>query len=244
MPPEAVLLESRAMRDSVMGLGRVGVLDKVKALVLLPDGLHVTTRMVADYFEVGDRAVNSLMRRHRAELSEHGMHVLKGSDLRVFESSNLKLSAGSYPQGRAHLTLYTRRTLLNIAMLLRDSEVARAVRTYLLDVEEGARGRDEVPRQTRPAPTVESLDHRLTHVESSLADIGPALRDLGPVIGRISGRLDRLDRRLDATNRVVCAMSERLSDLAEDVRELRYGPRPLPRPHRHPGSRPKRRDQG
>ncbi|MFK8847925.1 hypothetical protein [Streptomyces sp. Ac-502] len=230
MPPEAVLLESRAMRDSVMG--RVDVLDKVKALVLLPDGLHVTTRMVADYFEVGDRAVNSLMRRHRAELSENGMHVLKGSDLRTFESSNLKLSAESYPQGRAHLTLYTRRTILNIAMLLRDSEVARAVRTYLLDVEEDARTRVEVPRprQARPAPTVESLDHRLTNVESSLADIGPALRDLGPVIGRISVRLDRLDRRLDATNRVVCAMSERLSDLSEDVRELRSGPRPLPLP--------------
>ncbi|MEU7254596.1 hypothetical protein AB0B21_02175 [Streptomyces rimosus] len=240
MPPEAVLLESRAMRDSV--IGRVGVLDKVKALELLPDGLHVTTRMVAEYFEVGDRAVNSLMRRHRAELTANGMHVLKGSDLRVFESSNLKLSAGSYPQGRAHLTLYTRRTILNIAMLLRDSEVARAVRTYLLDVEE--RGRVGVPRQAESGPTLESLDHRLTHVESSLADIGPVLRDLAPVIGRISVRLDRLDRRVDATNRVVCAMSLRLSDLAEDVRELRYGPRPLPRPHRHPGSRARRRDQG
>ncbi|MEU7157988.1 hypothetical protein [Streptomyces chrestomyceticus] len=242
MPPEAVLLESRAMRDSVMG--RVDVLDKVKALVLLPDGLHVTTRMVADYFEVGVEAAKSIVKRHRIELQGNGMHTLCGSDLQVFERSNLDLSKESYPQGRAQLTVHTRRTVLNIAMLLRDSEVARAVRTYLLDVEEGARGRDEVPRQTRPAPTVESLDHRLTHVESSLADIGPALRDLGPVIGRISGRLDRLDRRLDATNRVVCAMSERLSDLAEDVRELRYGPRPLPRPHRHPGSRPKRRDQG
>ncbi|MEU7149435.1 hypothetical protein AB0B15_15605 [Streptomyces sp. NPDC045456] len=242
MPPEAVLLESRAMRDSVMG--RVGALEKVKTLVLLPDRLHVTTRMVAEYFDVGERVINRLMQRHRPELLENGMRVLRGSDLRAFESDNLSLSSESYPQGRAHLTLYTRRTILNIAMLLRDSEVARAVRTYLLDVEEDAREQVERPRQARPAPTVESLDHRLTNVESSLADIGPALRDLGPVIGRISGRLDRLDRRLDATNHVVCAMSERLSGLAEDVRELRYGPRRLPRPHRHPGSRPKRRDQG
>ncbi|MFH8748153.1 hypothetical protein ACH4GK_20205 [Streptomyces rimosus] len=240
MPPEAVLLESRAMRDSV--IGRVGVLDKVKALELLPDGLHVTTRMVAEYFEVGERVINRLMQRHRTELLENGMHVLRGADLRSFESDNLSLSKQSYPQGRAHLTLYTRRTILNIAMLLRDSEVARAVRTYLLDAEE--RGRAGVPRQAESGPSLESLDHRLTHVESSLADIGPVLRDLAPVIGRISVRLDRLDRRVDATNRVVCAMSLRLSDLAEDVRELRYGPRPLPRPHRHPGSRARRRDQG
>ncbi|MEU7203219.1 hypothetical protein [Streptomyces sp. NPDC045470] len=242
MPSEAVLLESRAMRASVMD--RTEVLDKVKALALLPDGVHATTEGVAAYFVVHREVVKKLTQRHRTELTCNGLQVLRGSDLQLFERDNLSLSSGGYPQGRAHLTLYTRRTLLNIAMLLRDSEVARAVRTYLLDVEEDAREQVERPRQARPAPTVESLDHRLTNVESSLADIGPALRDLGPVIGRISGRLDRLDRRLDATNHVVCAMSERLSGLAEDVRELRYGPRPLPRPHRHPGSRPKRRDQG
>ncbi|WP_158813330.1 hypothetical protein [Streptomyces rimosus] len=240
MPPEAVLLESRAMRDSV--IGRVGVLDKVKALVMLPDGLHVTTRMVAEYFEVGTEAVKSIAKRHRGELRDNGMRTLRGAELQVFDRSNLDPWASSYPQGSVQLTVYTRRTLLNIAMLLRDSEVARAVRTYLLDAEE--RGRDGVPRQDANGPTLESLDHRLTRVESSLADVGPVLRDLGPVIGRISVRLDRLDRRLDATNRVVCAMSLRLSDLAEDVRELRYGPRPLPRPHRHPGSRARRRDQG
>ncbi|OKH99863.1 hypothetical protein A6A06_22685 [Streptomyces sp. CB02923] len=230
------------MRDSVMD--RTEVLDKVKALALLPDGVHATTEVVAEYFVVHKEAVKKVTQRHRDELAANGMRVLRGPDLREFQRDNLSLLEEGYPQAKSNLTLYTRRTLLNIAMLLRDSEVARAVRTYLLDVEEDARGWVEVPRQTRTAPTLESLDHRLTRVESSLADIGPVLRDLGPVIGRISGRLDRLDRRLDATNRVVCAMSERLSDLSEDVRELRYGPRPLPRPHRHPGSRPRRRDQG
>ncbi|WP_125519980.1 hypothetical protein [Streptomyces sp. WAC 06783] len=240
MPPEAVLLESRAMRDSVMG--RTEVLDKVKALVLLPDGVHATTEGVADYFVVHKEAVRKLVQRHRAELNANGLRVLRGSDLQEFQRDNVSLWGQGYPQAKTNLTLYTRRTILNIAMLLRDSEVARAVRTYLLDVEE--RGRVGVPRQAESGTTLESLDHRLTHVESSLADIGPVLRDLAPVIGRISVRLDRLDRRVDATNRVVCAMSLRLSDLAEDVRELRYGPRPLPRPHRHPGSRARRRDQG
>ncbi|UNO40877.1 hypothetical protein [Streptomyces sp. MST-110588] len=225
MPPETVLLESRAMRDSV--IGRVDVLDKVKALSLLPDGLHITTQMLADYYEVGERVINRLMQRHRAELSDNGMRVLRGADLQVFERDNLALSMKSYPQGRAHLTIYSRRAVLNTAMLLRDSEVARRVRTHLLDSE--AYGRRQAPVA---APGYASLDARLTRVESCLADIGPALRDLGPVIGRMSVRLERLDRRLeatnrrlDATNRVVGAMSERLSDLAADVRELRGGPR-------------------
>jgi hypothetical protein len=33
----------------------------LKALALLPDGLHVTTQGVADYFEVGERVVNKLI---------------------------------------------------------------------------------------------------------------------------------------------------------------------------------------
>ncbi|WP_198534627.1 hypothetical protein [Streptomyces rimosus] len=105
------------MRDSVMG--RTEVLDKVKALVLLPDGVHATTEGVADYFVVHNEAIKKLTQRHRTELVCNGLQVLRGSDLRLFERDNLSLSKQSYPQGRAHLTLYTRRTILNIAMLLR-----------------------------------------------------------------------------------------------------------------------------
>ncbi|MEU8567850.1 hypothetical protein AB0C51_05670 [Streptomyces pathocidini] len=215
MPPESALLESRVLRDS-MG-DRTDVLDKVKVLTMLPDGLHVTTRMVAGYFEVAEQAIKSLVKRHREELRSNGMHTLHGSELQFFERSNMDLSAESYPQGRAHLTLYTCRTMLNVAMLLRDSEVARRVRTYLLDVEEASRS--HAPAQFTAGDR--SFDARLSNVESCLGDVGASLRELGPVIAGISVRLERVDRRLDATNRVVCAMSERLCDLSEDMREVR-----------------------
>ncbi|MEU3896075.1 hypothetical protein [Streptomyces sp. NPDC045251] len=45
MISETALLESAALRSSV--LERTDVLDRVKALSLLPDGMHVTTAMVA-----------------------------------------------------------------------------------------------------------------------------------------------------------------------------------------------------
>jgi hypothetical protein len=76
MPPESVLLESRAMRNSV--LERVEVLDKVKALQLLPDGMHVTTERLDAYFEIQREAVNSVYRRHRDELAASGMRTLWG----------------------------------------------------------------------------------------------------------------------------------------------------------------------
>lgn len=58
MLDESVLLESRTLRTTV--LDRTHVLDKVKALALLPDGIHVTTAMVASYYEVTELVINRL----------------------------------------------------------------------------------------------------------------------------------------------------------------------------------------
>ncbi|MEC4015810.1 hypothetical protein [Streptomyces sp. H27-D2] len=219
MPPEVVLIESRAMRDSVVE--RVDVLDKVKVLALLPDGVHATTEIIANYFAVTKESVKKVTQRHREELTSSGMIVLRGADLLEFKRDNMSLyrqeASGSYPQPKSNLTLYPRRAVLNIAMLLRDSDVARCVRAYLLDVEETHRR-----SPAEPSADYHSLDRRVTAIESCLAGIGPVLQELGPVIGRISARLDRVDQRLDdidmrlhATNRVVCAMSERLAGLTE-----------------------------
>lgn len=57
---EVALLESKALRDSV--LDRTDVLDRVKALSLLPDGMH-TTAMVATYFGVTAEAIRQLRAR-------------------------------------------------------------------------------------------------------------------------------------------------------------------------------------
>ncbi|MEU9184863.1 restriction endonuclease [Streptomyces sp. NPDC048484] len=156
---EAALLESKTLRDGA--LERTEVLDRVKALSLLPDGMHVTTGMVATYFSVAVETIRQLVKRHREELEVNGLAVLRGADLRKFESDNVSLSLGSYPQPRRSLTIYSRRAVLNIAMLLRDSKVAREVRTYLLDVESLAR--THPLDQTAPSEAA-PLDDRITHI--------------------------------------------------------------------------------
>jgi hypothetical protein len=133
--PEIALTESRAMRAQTAG--RVDALDKVKALALLPDGVNATTEIVASYYEVDVEAINSLVRRNRSELEENGLRKLTGSDLRDFKGS----TGGQADQrlGRSSsLRLFTRRTILNVGQLLTESDVARQVRTYVLDVEEQA----------------------------------------------------------------------------------------------------------
>lgn len=160
---EAALLESKVLRDSV--LDRTDVLDKVKALSLLPDGLHVTTAMVATYFEVAETVINNLLSRHRQELAANGMRVLRGPELREFKELNLSSYPNSYPQPRSSLALWPRRAVLNAAMLLRDSDVARQVRTYLLDMEYLARTQPvDNSVHTDATALDDRIDQRITHV--------------------------------------------------------------------------------
>ena len=213
MIDEAALLESKALRSSV--LDHTDVLDRVKALSLLPDGMHVTTAMVATYFSVTTEVIRQLVKRHREELEVNGLAVLRGADLRKFESDNMSLSLGSYPQARRSLTVYSRRAILNIAMLLRDSDVARQVRTYLLDMEYLACRR---PVET-PAPTdVLALD---AHIDQRIARIlGKTVVPMFNALIESSGehRRELIALREDIANveRRLCWHHQRISTLESE----------------------------
>ncbi|MFJ4243007.1 restriction endonuclease [Streptomyces iakyrus] len=140
-------------------LDRTDVLDRVKALSLLPDGMHVTTAMVASYFSVTVEVIRALVHDHRAELEASGYRVLTGTEL-----SDFKQLSGIQSRTRS-LALFPRRAVLYIAMLLRDSGVARQVRVYLLDMEYLARTQPvENPAPADTASLDARIDQRITHI--------------------------------------------------------------------------------
>ncbi|OTW86759.1 hypothetical protein COF80_32455 [Bacillus toyonensis] len=127
-----VLIESRTMRDQ--HVYREEVLEKVKGVAFLTDNFEVTIQMAADYYEVPFETIKGVIRRHREEFNEYGeMRLLKGKPLKDF-----KAQVQDVPnlESAPSLTLINRRGLLRIGMLLTDSEVAQAVRNYLLNIEE------------------------------------------------------------------------------------------------------------
>jgi hypothetical protein len=198
---EAVLLESRTLRGGLAA--RTEALDKVKALMLLPDEVHVTTRMVAGYFEVREDAIRQLVARHRDELRSNGAVVLRGSDLDAFKRDVLSLFPSDYPQPRANLGLFPRRAVLNVAMLLRDSEVARDVRGQLLDLAEPA---------LRPrAAWTEAMVAEI--VERALAVVRDELDESRKAYAAVV-------RQLELERSLVGAMSTRLADTSCEVRTL------------------------
>ncbi|MFJ5119506.1 restriction endonuclease [Kitasatospora sp. NPDC088548] len=206
MAIEAVLLESPTMRASVAD--RVETLDRVRALSLLPDGVHVTTEGVARYFGVGEKAVYSLVIDHRAELVMNGYSVATGARL-----ASLKEVCGIKTRAKS-LALFTRRTVLNVAMLLRDSETARQVRSYLLDAERVARPGPvenpvDRPVDNGPLPPEGSIDAAVVRIAESVVrqvvatSVTPLLNTLVAEVGRNSHKLDALGDRVDRLERIV-----------------------------------------
>lgn len=201
---ETALLESKTLRDSV--LDRTDVLDRVKTLSLLPDGMHVTTAMVAAYFGVTVEAIRALVHDHRSELDASGYRVLTGSELRYFKQlSGIQSRTGS-------LALFSRRAVLNVAMLLRDSEVARQVRVYLLDMEYLARTR---PVENRAQPADASLDNRIdqriTHILGKT--VVPMFNALIASSGEHRRELIELRQDIENVERRLCWHHRRLTAL-------------------------------
>ncbi|WP_258382617.1 restriction endonuclease [Streptomyces sp. NTH33] len=199
---ESVLLESKSMRNSV--LDRTDVLDRVKALSLLPDGMHVTTAMVAAYFSVTVETVRALVHDHRAELEGSGYRVVTGSELSYF-----KQLSGIQSRTRS-LALFSRRAVLNVAMLLRDSEVARQVRVYLLDMEYLARTQ---PVENSPQPPAFSpddrIDQRITHILGKT--VVPMFNTLIATSGEHRRELIELRQDVENVKRRLCQQHRRAS---------------------------------
>lgn len=145
---------SRSQRDALAA--RVDVLDKVGVLRTLPDDLHVTTDMVAEYYEVSLDLVRRVVADNRWELDTDGYRVASRSG---FESEFGSLS-NLDPRAR-QIALFPRRAVLRIGMLLRDSAVARRVRDMLLDAEASA-----APMPTGP----ELLAHAVLEAQKMLTD--------------------------------------------------------------------------
>lgn len=128
-----VLIESRTMRDQ--HVYRDEVLEKVKAVAFLTDEYELTLQSAADYYEVPVDTVRGIVKRHREEFNDYGeLRLLKGKLLKEFKEGLVH----DVPELKTapSLTLINRRGLLRIGMLLTESEVAKTVRNYLLNVEE------------------------------------------------------------------------------------------------------------
>lgn len=143
---EVELLENRDLRESLME--HCEVLERVKQLLLLPGTEYATVKQVAEFYGVDEDTLKKICRRHSDELEEDGVYNMKHTEFSKGHDVPLKTAKGKvtvtledgliveFPT--RGLKVFPRRAILRVGMLLRDSEVAKEVRTQLLNIEEKA----------------------------------------------------------------------------------------------------------
>ena len=141
---ETQFIDDRTLRDN--SVNHYEVLEKVKNLLLIPELDVMTTEQVADYYEVDYDAVKKVYQRNADELESDGMYIekmenfLKGQNVSFQKERNKAIL--TYDNGitfsvtNRGLKVFPRRAILRVGMLLRDSVIAKEVRTQLLNIEE------------------------------------------------------------------------------------------------------------
>ena len=139
---ETQFISDRHLRDK--NVGRFEVLEKVKDLLLISGTDYAVLSQVADYYEVGLEAIASLVKDNREELLEDGLVNATGVETKQilgkfskdFANQRGYFTCDGIKFNHRNNLLFTRRAILRVGMLLRDSIIAKEVRTQLLNIEE------------------------------------------------------------------------------------------------------------
>ena len=141
---ELQFIDDRTLRDS--RISHYEVLERVKNLLLIPGTEFATVKQVAEFYEVGEKAIINVYIRHSDELETDGMKIMSYKSFLNLQNEGLKTGKGkseiTFSNGEIitipnrGLKVFPRRAILRIGMLLRDSSVAKEVRTQLLNIEE------------------------------------------------------------------------------------------------------------
>ena len=140
------LLENEELREQL--IGRIEVLDTVGDLLLLDTLEMATVEQVAKYFsspnkEVSKSVIEMCVKNNREEIESDGYKVWKKSDFNETKidlvsstrtNFTIKLGEEEVTISNRGVALFPKRAILRVGMLLRDSEVAKELRTQLLNL--------------------------------------------------------------------------------------------------------------
>lgn len=136
------LLENEELREQL--IGRIEVLDTVGDLLLLDTLEMATVEQVAKYYSVEKNVIEKCVGNNKEEIESDGYGV-KTKDYLLTENISVKTKRGGFnilddngeviaSGSNKGIALFPKRAILRVGMLLRDSEVAKELRTQLLNL--------------------------------------------------------------------------------------------------------------
>ena len=148
---EETMISNKELQEQY--ISRVDVLDKVKDLFLIPAMECMTPKQVADYYEVPVDTIRTTYKMNREELVSDGAMTRSIGDIKSLIGCESTYQNITNCRGGIEITidentkvfipnagiiLYPKRAILRVGMLLRDSKIAKEVRTQLLNIVEVA----------------------------------------------------------------------------------------------------------
>lgn len=91
-----------------------------------------TTEQIASFFEISPKTIRRYISEYGSELGDSGYEVLIGSRLKKFKKMFVKDI--NVPHKTVNLGVFSFKALLNLGMLLAESERARLLRSLILDI--------------------------------------------------------------------------------------------------------------
>jgi hypothetical protein len=97
-----------------------------------------TKKQVADFFEIDERTVDRYIENNKSEFKESGYEILKHNRLKEFKltygNDTNVVTIDESLKKTSFLGLFTFRSFLNVGMLLTESEKAKLLRAFILDI--------------------------------------------------------------------------------------------------------------
>lgn len=138
-------------------LDRIDVLNKVKALMLMPEIFMVTTKQLAEYFEETHSNIQKCYANHKEELQSNGAVTLTPKTLKDRLNGKKFQFVGSqtsqlvciddtyyFEISNRGSIFFPPRAILNMAMLLPKSRVAQEIRNQLLNIAEATQPQERI----------------------------------------------------------------------------------------------------
>ncbi len=210
----------RTKEERAMMLEREEVLQKVKALLLIPRLFMATTQQVAGFFEIDVEAVQKCYQRNKEELDGNGVVFLTPTRIEelIGQDVQLALMEGKrlycveenayFEVANRGTKMFPPRAILNMAMLLPNSRVAREVRNQLLNITE-----NESPEKR----VAEIVNEQAMQLEIGKAFASGDLMAFAQAAKRLN---DYMNRHLVEARREVADLTEKTEHLESEKRLL------------------------
>jgi len=215
---DLILIESQSARTETMlnvsDDRAIDCLNKAKALTMaLHYGSNVaTTEQMADYYEVSVDTVQKVVQRHKDELMPDGLRKLSAKELKALPTQVMdRLSITSMTPS---LTIWTPRAALRLGMLLRDSPIAKAVRTEMLDIAESKPVHD-LQTLLEASATIIAEHERILDENDQLKKELKEMRSVKSDLAEIKYKLDSLIHT--AQHKAAAQATPKLAPIQQDL---------------------------